>query len=33
MVTALAPVIGYDEAARIAKAAAESNLTIREVGR
>ena len=31
MATALAPVIGYDEAARIAKAAYESNRTVREV--
>jgi fumarate hydratase class II len=30
MVTALAPVIGYDEAARIAHLAAEENLTLRE---
>src|SRR5439155_5772608 len=31
MCTALAPVIGYDNAARIAKIAAESNRTVREV--
>jgi fumarate hydratase class II len=31
MCTALAPVIGYDEAARIAKLAAESGRTVREV--
>jgi len=31
MVTALAPVIGYDKAAKIAKVAAETNRTVREV--
>jgi fumarate hydratase class II len=31
MVTVLAPVIGYDKAAKIAKAAAETNRTVREV--
>ena len=31
MVTALAPVIGYDKSAKIAKVAAETNRTVREV--
>src|SRR5437868_1075904 len=31
MCTALAPVIGYDKAARIAKIASETNRTVREV--
>ena len=30
-VSALAPVIGYDKAAKIAKVAAETNRTVREV--
>src|SRR5439155_12781995 len=33
MCTALAPVIGYDQAARIAKAAYESGRTVREVAK
>jgi fumarate hydratase class II len=33
MCTALAPVIGYDKAAKIAKVAYETNRTVREVAR